>query len=151
MFVSCIMLNYYNCENRHSNEKIEEIRIDTVYINDTIRVIQPIHDTIYLNKYITDTLTLAGDTVKVPVIVPISTKIYSGEQYRAVISGFKAVLDTIDVYPEETIIYRDRVVYTPKKNGFLDKFNYGVQLGVGYGFFNRKPDLYLGFGINYNF
>lgn len=30
-------------------------------------------------------------------------------------------------------------------------FNYGIQTGVGYGLFNRKPDVYVGFGVQYNF
>ena len=29
-------------------------------------------------------------------------------------------------------------------------WNYGIQTGIGYGIFNRKPDLYIGVGIQYN-
>ena len=29
-------------------------------------------------------------------------------------------------------------------------WNYGIQTGFGYGIYNRKPDLYIGLGIQYN-
>ena len=29
-------------------------------------------------------------------------------------------------------------------------WNYGIQTGIGYGIYNRKPDLYIGVGVNYN-
>lgn len=29
-------------------------------------------------------------------------------------------------------------------------WNYGIQTGFGYGIYNRKPDLYIGVGIQYN-
>ena len=29
-------------------------------------------------------------------------------------------------------------------------WNYGIQTGFGYGVYNRKPDLYIGLGIQYN-
>ena len=30
------------------------------------------------------------------------------------------------------------------------RWNYGIQTGFGYGVYNRKPDLYIGVGIQYN-
>ena len=30
-------------------------------------------------------------------------------------------------------------------------WNYGIQTGLGYGVYNRKPDLYIGVGLTYNF
>ena len=30
------------------------------------------------------------------------------------------------------------------------RWNYGIQTGIGYGVYNRKPDLYIGVGIQYN-
>ena len=30
------------------------------------------------------------------------------------------------------------------------RWNYGIQTGFGYGVYNRKPDLYIGLGIQYN-
>ena len=29
-------------------------------------------------------------------------------------------------------------------------WNYGIQTGIGYGIYNRKPDLYIGVGLQYN-
>ena len=30
------------------------------------------------------------------------------------------------------------------------RWNYGIQTGIGYGVYNRKPDLYIGVGLQYN-
>ena len=71
-------------------------------------------------------------------------------------------LDSITIkhnYPiitKNQIIYQDRYIHstiTPpyKRKTFFDNFSYGIQLGVGYGLKNKKPDIYVGFGINYNF
>lgn len=34
-------------------------------------------------------------------------------------------------------------------NNFFNRFTLGVQVGAGYGLINRKPDLYVGFGVTY--
>ena len=71
-------------------------------------------------------------------------------------------LDSIHIkhnYPiitKNQIIYQDRFIHstiTPpdKRKTFFDNFSYGIQLGVGYGLTNKKPDIYVGFGISYNF
>ena len=35
------------------------------------------------------------------------------------------------------------------RNSFFKRFSYGVQVGVGYGLITKKPDIYVGVGINF--
>jgi len=42
------------------------------------------------------------------------------------------------------------LVVFKKKNSFWSNFHFGPQVGVGYGFINKKPDIYLGIGAQYN-
>lgn len=35
------------------------------------------------------------------------------------------------------------------KNNFFNRFNVGFQAGVGYGMFNKTPDVYIGFGVGF--
>ena len=71
-------------------------------------------------------------------------------------------LDSIHIKHNYPIVYKNQIIYqdryihstiTPpyKRKTFFDNFSYGIQLGVGYGIVNKKPDIYVGFGINYNF
>lgn len=129
---------YYS--NRNSTEN--SLKTDTITITkiDTVTVTKPVIQYRFITQVITDTL-YNTDSVLVPVQIPIETKIYQDSTYRAVISGYRASLDTIQVYPIHT--------YTTITNTKQKRFNIGIQAGVGYGCFNKKPDVYLGFGVSY--
>lgn len=130
----------------HSNRNSVEnsLKTDTVTITkiDTVTIIKPVIQYKYITQVITDTL-YSIDSVLVPVRIPIETKIYQDSTYRAVISGYRASLDTIQVYPIHTYTTITNIITKQKR------FNIGVQAGVGYGCFNKKPDVYLGFGVSY--
>ena len=38
--------------------------------------------------------------------------------------------------------------YIEKKRKFKDRFHFAPNVSFGYGLFNKKPDLYVGFGLN---
>lgn len=130
----------------HSNRKSKEnsLKTDTITITkiDTVTIIKPVVQYRYITQVITDTL-YSTDSVLVPVRIPIESKTYQDSTYRAVISGYRASLDTIQVYPIHTITTITNTIIKEKR------FNIGVQAGVGYGCFNKKPDVYLGFGVSY--
>lgn len=48
-------------------------------------------------------------------------------------------------YPKITQTQTITKTVTKKKH-----WNYGIQTGFGYGIYNRKPDLYIGVGLQYN-
>lgn len=79
-------------------EIVEIHRTDTVVVRDTVRETVLVPKIRYLTRVDTVLLLVPGDTVKVPVLVPISRKVYEGEDYRAVVSGFRASLDTLDIF-----------------------------------------------------
>ena len=130
----------------HSNRKSKEnsLKTDTITITkiDTVTIITPVIQYRYITQVITDTL-YSTDSIKVPVQIPIESKTYQDSTYRAVISGYRTNLDTIQVYPIHTYTTITNMITKQKR------FNIGVQAGVGYGCFNKKPDVYLGFGVSY--
>lgn len=127
---------------------------------DTLRLqINPAND----GSFKTDTTTRKStpDTSTVPrltpdgkLLVPISRKVYQTDDYKAVISGWRPNLDTIEVYKKTDIINRTetRTVVQKKRpwlaltvNGGLayagkdapiQAFNIGIRptVGVGLGF-----------------
>lgn len=137
-----ITFQYFYHSNRNSTEN--SLKTDTITITkiDTVTVTKPVIQYRFITQVITDTL-YNTDSVLVPVQIPIETKIYQDSTYRAVISGYRASLDTIQVYPIHTYTTITNII-TKKK-----RFNIGLQAGVGYGCFNKKPDIYVGLGVSY--
>lgn len=128
----------------HSNRNStgNSLKTDTVTITkiDTVIVTKPVIQYKYITQVITDTL-YNTDSIKVPVHIPIERTIFQDSTYRAVVSGYRASLDTIQVYPIHT--------YTTITNTKQKRFNIGIQAGVGYGCFAKKPDVYVGLGVSY--
>lgn len=142
LLVLSITFQYLYHSNRNSTEN--SLKTDTVTITkiDTVTVTKPVIQYRYLTKIITDTL-YSTDSILVPVRIPIERITYQDSTYRAVVSGYRANLDTIQVYPIHAITTITNTTIKEKR------FNIGIQAGVGYGFFNKKPDIYVGLGASY--
>ena len=89
----------------------EHIREVTKMLTDTLVVVDThiIENPVLVEKHTKETLlvavhdtTIINDTIFVPI--PKEKKIYKGEDYLAEISGYKANLDRIEVYPKTTTI-----------------------------------------------
>lgn len=123
-------------------------RTDTVVVRDTVRetVLGP--KVRYLTRVDTVLLPVPGDTVEVPVLVPISRNVYEGEDYRAVVSGFRASLDTLDIFRKtqtvtNTVVQRVEVPGKPKR--------WGIGVSAGYALTPQGVKPYIGAGISYSF
>lgn len=102
--------------------KTYELRVDTVFLSDTIRE-------------------------KDYVLLPITSKVFSDAGYKLQISGYNPTLDWVEVYAKKehviNTVTRVETVYKTKRWGL------GVQLGIGtYDFKSLHP--YIGIGISYN-
>lgn len=133
----------YRMKYIQSEYKSSNTITSTINTSDSTHQTYIFTDTIISNKHCNDSITV-NDTLS----------------YKAYIRNNN--LDSINIkhnYPilyKKQIIYQDRYIHstitTPdKKKTFFDNFSYGIQLGVGYGIKNKKPDIYVGFGISYNF
>ena len=126
------------------------IKHDTVWKDSIIREPLPaetidIGKTVYIKVHVPK--YLPGDTVhdSIDVPVPIMQKRYEDSLYTAWVSGYEPALDSIDLrLPTIT----ETVTKTVVKPSPLITF--GVQVGGGYGVFNRKPDVYVGIGGQIN-
>ena len=143
IFVLLICLKCCYSNNR-KEEKIPQTDTITIIKRDTITIIKPQFAIRYVDKIVRDTL-YNTDSVLVPVDVPIETKVYQDSSYRAVISGYKANLDSIYIFNKNQIQYINKITYKTKK------WNVSPSIGVGYGMFGKRIDMYVGFSVNYNF
>ena len=142
----------------YRNKPETQVRVDTVITekHDTILLkdVKPYSEIHY--KKVIDTLKTT-DSVLVPIEVPLSLKKYEGDtlstdgtkvHYRASISGYRQNLDTLwmDVERNERTITKEVIKWKEKKG-----FKVAPSVGAGYGVINRKPDIYLGVSLSYNF
>lgn len=120
---------------------------DTITVRDTVTITElvPI-EVIKVKKVVEDTLTSKKDSTLVPVLLPLEEKVYGDSTFRAVISGYKVNLDTLALFPTTTTITEKKLIRTKEKG-----FKLRPSIGVGYGLINRKPDLWIGISLTYNF
>lgn len=137
-------------------DTIFQERIDTIHITHTVTKYKPKTtktDTIFISDTFTNEVeqhiqktyevdSLYKDTTCIP---PASVN------YHLLVRTYDNDVDSIGLkfnvdYPRITETKTITKTITKKKH-----WGYGVQTGLGYGIFNRKPDLYIGFGVTYNF
>ncbi len=148
LLLSALLLTPSRCFKRFDADSSGHI--DTVVIEriDTIRDTIPVpsyemfvrHDTVYLPTISFDPSD-SGRNDSVPVVVPITQKEYRTDQYHAYVSGYRAKLDSIDVYARTQTAY----LKEPSK-----RKRWGLGLQVGYGMAGNKASPYVGVGVSYN-
>ena len=139
---------YYNkgCSSGYNLEK----EYVTVQKRDTIVEYKYNTDTIYNTKTKTEYKYL---TINDTVYIENKPEIYkdSTDNYDITIQSVKMDWYKLNIHHRDTITYTKEIiknVYTkPKKQ----HFNHGITLGVGYGVWNQKPDLFIGYSVMYSF
>ena len=160
--VICILLSMLmgKCSRTEIQTKVEtdtvfQERIDTIHITHTVTRYRP-QPTRTDTIFVTDTQTQeVAQHIKKTYEVD-SLQIDTTSTPHGMVSYH--LLVRTDNYDVDSIALRFNVDYpkiiqtqtitktvTRKKH-----WNYGIQTGFGYGVYNRKPDLYIGLGIQYN-
>lgn len=117
-------------------------KIDTVKIPKTILVPSKT-DTVYQEKIQNDTtLQVTRNTYDID---------NDSVGAHVVISGVNPRIDTMSIWAKKMTYTIDRTI--TKKIPIKDtkKFKIYPTIGVGYGVFSRRPDMYIGIGLTYNF
>ena len=149
---TAILLSPWISKDRLNN--VKHTTIDTVIKRDTIIDIDTFNvphtvlvpskvDTIYQERIPKDT------------VLNTISKTYDIDNdsvgAHVVISGINPKVDTMSIWAKKTSYTIDRTITKtiPIKNS--KRFNIYPTIGVGYGVFSRKPDMYIGIGITYSF
>ena len=143
-------IGYFVNEHRNAHPNEIKVKVDTLFIYDTIFVEKPVIkkvetiDTLLLPVPYTDTLML-HDTVLVHL--PIEQRQYSDPRYTAWVSGYRPQLDSIQIYQTTEYITKEMKKATKSK-----RWGIGLQAGYGVSFSNMqiKATPYIGIGISYN-
>lgn len=143
----CLLLGvivWMQC-NSHDSQTVY-VKGDTVHIRDTVRdtIPKPVKetlkrtDTVYLPILMDTTTDRALESDSVPVLIPITSKEYKTDDYRAVVSGYNPTLDSMEIYRDMKII-----TLTPVQK--RKRWGLGLQTGYGY-----PGGWYMGVGVSYN-
>ena len=160
--VICILLSMMvgKCSRTEIQTKVEtdtvfQERIDTIHLTHTVTRYRPQPtrtDTIFITdaqtqevaQHIKKTYEVDSLHIDTTCIPPASVN------YHLLVRTDNYDIDSIALrfnvdYPKITQTQTITKTVTRKKH-----WNYGIQTGFGYGVYNRKPDLYIGLGVNYN-
>ena len=160
--VICILLSMLmgKCSKTEIQTKVEtdtvfQERIDTIHITHTVTRYRPQPtrtDTIFITdaqtqevaQHIKKTYEVDSLHIDTTCIPPASVN------YHLLVRTDNYDIDSIALrfnvdYPKIIQTQTITKTVTRKKH-----WNYGIQTGFGYGVYNRKPDLYIGVGIQYN-
>ena len=160
--VICILLSMLmgKCSKTEIQTKVEtdtvfQERIDTIHLTHTVTRYRPQPtrtDTIFITdtqtqevaQHIKKTYEVDSLHIDTTCIPPASVN------YHLLVRTDNYDIDSIALsfnvdYPK--IIQTQTITKTVTKK---KRWNYGIQTGFGYGIYNRKPDLYIGVGIQYN-
>lgn len=160
--VICILLSMTmgKCSRTEIQTKVEtdtvfQERIDTMHITHTVTRYRPQPtrtDTIFVTD--TQTQEVAQHIKKTYEVdslqIDTTSKPHGMVSYHLLVRTDNYDVDSISLrfnvdYPK--IIQTQTITKTVTKK---KHWNYGIQTGIGYGIYNRKPDLYIGLGIQYN-
>ena len=160
--VICILLSMTmgKCSRTEIQTKVEtdtvfQERIDTMHITHTVTRYRPQPtrtDTIFVTD--TQTQEVAQHIKKTYEVdslqIDTTSKPHGMVSYHLLVRTDNYDIDSIALrfnvdYPK--IIQTQTITKTVTKK---KRWNYGIQTGIGYGICNRKPDLYIGVGLQYN-
>ena len=160
--VICILLSMImgKCSKTEIQTKVEtdtvfQERIDTIHITHTVTRYRPQPtrtDTIFITDAQTQEVAQhIKKTYEVDSLQIDTTSTPHGMvSYHLLVRTDNYDIDSIALrfnvdYPKIIQTQTITKTVTRKKH-----WNYGIQTGFGYGVYNRKPDLYIGVGIQYN-
>lgn len=121
-----------------------EVKFDTIvkynYSTDTIHVKDTI--TKYNTKIINDTVYIENRG---------HDYLYSNDIYTLSVNAVKLNWYNLDIHKVDTFTFVKQVEIPVKIPSKKPRFYYGIGVGAGYGLFNKKPDLYIGFNAGLQF
>ena len=116
-------------------------KIDTVKIPNTILVPSKT-DTVYQER-------IAKDTT-----LQVTRKTYDIDNdsvgAHVVVSGINPNVDTLSIWSKKTSYSVNKTIIKTIPMKDTKRFKIYPTIGVGYGVFSRKPDMYIGIGFTYN-
>lgn len=142
-----LMLNVYLLTREEKTIKKEIV--EYVEKKDTVVTIKKQYDTVFVSKteYVPK---IINDTV---YIRDISHEYrFNNSDYDLYVNAVKLNNYKLDIHAKDTVtLYETKYIEKTLKENKKPIITHGIQLGAGYGFITRKPDVFVGYGLQINF
>ena len=149
---TAILLSPWLAKDRFKN--VRHTTIDTVIKRDTIIDV----DTFNVPHEIlvpSNTDTIYQEKIKNDTTLQITRKTYDIDNdsvgAHVVISGVNPRIDSMSIWAKKTSYTIDRTITKTIPIKDSKRFKIYPTIGVGYGVFSKRPDMYIGIGLTYNF
>ena len=149
---TAILLSPWLAKDRLKN--VRQTTIDTVIKRDTIIDVDTYnvpHTVLVPSK----TDTIYQEKIKNDTTLQVTRKTYDIDNdsvgAHVVISGVNPRIDSMSIWAKKTSYTVNRTITKTIPIKDTKKFKIYPTIGVGYGVFSRKPDMYIGIGLTYNF
>ena len=141
LLIISLSFNIHQCNRKRDKEYVNVEKEVTVEKTDTIVEYKYKTDTIYNTKTNTEYKYI---TINDTAYIENKPEIYkdSTDNYDITIQSVKMDWYKLNIHKRDTITYTKEIiknVYNKKKQ----HLNHGISLGVGYGVWNQKPDLFI--------
>ena len=151
------LLLFFLVNTNRTCQVIQDKQSQPVIITDTITNV--VYDTVFIDHFetvklrttdtiIIDSLRIDSVFVELPISIYKFDTTFCNDTTRLDLfiqnKGFDVKLDSLS--------YKFEYIPTKTKtNFFKDHFKFGAGVSTGYGFFTRKPDVFVGVGVYYTF
>ena len=150
--VTAILLSPWLAKDRFKN--ISHTTIDTVIERDTVTKVDTFnvpHEILVPSR----TDTIYQEKIPMDTTLQVTRKTYDIDNdsvgAHVVISGVNPRIDSMSIWAKKTSYTIDRTITKTIPIKDSKKFRIYPTIGVGYGVFSRKPDMFIGIGLTYNF
>ena len=149
---TAILLSPWLGKDRFNN--VRHTTIDTVIKRDTIIDVDTFnvpHTVLVPSK----TDTIYQEKIKNDTTLQVTRKTYDIDNdsvgAHVVISGVNPRIDTMSIWAKKTSYTVNRTITKTIPIKDSKRFKIYPTIGVGYGVFSRKPDMFIGIGMTYSF
>ena len=150
--VTAILLSPWLAKDRFKD--IRHTTTDTVIKRDTIIDVDTFnvpHTVLVPSK----TDTVYQERIQKDTTLQVTRKTYDIDNdsvgAHVVISGVNPRIDSMEIWAKKTSYSIDRTITKTIPIKDTKRFKIYPTIGIGYGVFSRKPDMYIGIGLTYNF
>ena len=149
---TAILLSPWLAKDRFKN--VRHTTIDTVIERDTVTKVDTFnipHEILVPSK----TDTIYQDRIPKDTVLNTISKTYDIDNdsvgAHVVISGVNPRIDSMSIWAKKTSYTIDRIITKTIPIKDSKRFKIYPTIGVGYGVFSRRPDMFIGIGMTYSF
>lgn len=135
-----VLLNVLLAGRAAKTGQTEVVRADTIVVRDTVRIVEPKivkEEVVRYEKVYLQAIDTIFKMDSIGVMVSVTERTYEDSTYKAVVRGYNPELVSLDIYRQQTTVYRQQtrkpnvVVGIGPYAGFGNKgFNYGIAVNV---------------------